>query len=82
MDGNNYVINGTKIFVTNGGIADFILVFVRTGEGERHKGLSAIVVEKNTPGFRVGKHEDKLGLRGSEKALCGSHSRDSVHGGF
>ena len=66
LDGNNYIINGTKIFVTNGGIADFVLVFVRTGEGQRHRGLSAIVVEKNTPGFRVGKHEDKLGLRGSD----------------
>ena len=66
LDGNNYIINGTKIFVTNGGIADFVLVFVRTGEGQRHRGLSAIVVEKNIPGFRVGKHEDKLGLRGSD----------------
>ena len=66
LDGNNYIINGTKIFVTNGGIADFVLVFVRTGEGQRHRGLSAIVVEKNTPRFRVGKHEDKLGLRGSD----------------
>lgn len=66
LDGNNYIINGTKIFVTNGGIADFVLVFVRTGEEQRHRGLSAIVVEKNTPGFRVGKHEDKLGLRGSD----------------
>lgn len=68
LEGNYYRINGTKIFVTNGGIADFILVFVRTGEGERNKGLSALVVGKGTPGFRVGKHEDKLGLRGSDLA--------------
>ncbi|MBW1707298.1 MAG: acyl-CoA dehydrogenase family protein [Deltaproteobacteria bacterium] len=67
LDGDHYVVNGTKIFVTNGDIADFILVFVRTGEGERHRGLSALIVEKdNTPGFSVGKHEDKLGLRGSD----------------
>ncbi|HUU80858.1 MAG TPA: acyl-CoA dehydrogenase family protein [Acidobacteriota bacterium] len=66
LDGDHYVVNGTKIFVTNGDIADFILVFVRTGEGERHRGLSALVVEKGTPGFSVGKHEDKLGLRGSD----------------
>ena len=67
LDGEHYIVNGTKIFVTNGDIADFILVFVRTGEGERHRGLSALVVEKdNTPGFSVGKHEDKLGLRGSD----------------
>ena len=69
LDGDDYIINGTKIFVTNGDIADFVLVFVRTGEGERHKGLSAIVVDtRNTPGFKVGKHEDKLGLRGSDMA--------------
>lgn len=69
LDGDYYIINGTKIFVTNGDIADFILVFVRTGEGERHRGLSAIIVEKdNAPGFSVGKHENKLGLRGSDLA--------------
>jgi len=69
LDGDYYLINGTKIFVTNGDIADFILVFVRTGEGERHRGLSAIIVEKdNAPGFSVGKHENKLGLRGSDLA--------------
>lgn len=66
LEGNHYRVNGTKIFVTNGDIADFILVFVRTGEGEREKGLSALLVEKGTPGFSVGKHEDKLGLRGSD----------------
>ncbi len=63
-----YVVNGTKIFVTNGDIADFFVVFVRTGEGERQRGLSALVVEKGTPGFSLGKHEQKLGLRGSD--LC------------
>ena len=69
LDVDHYVVNGTKIFVTNGDIADFILVFVRTGEGERHRGLSALIVEKDsTPGFSVGKHEDKLGLRGSDLA--------------
>ncbi len=69
LDGDHYVVNGTKIFVTNGDIADFILVFVRTGEGERYRGLSALIVEKDsTPGFSVGKHEDKLGLRGSDLA--------------
>jgi alkylation response protein AidB-like acyl-CoA dehydrogenase len=66
LDGDHYIINGTKIFVTNADIADFILVFVRTGEGERHKGLSALIVEKNTVGFSLGRHEDKLGLRGCD----------------
>jgi len=69
LNGDHYVVNGTKIFVTNGDIADFILLFVRTGEGERHRGLSALIVEKdNAPGFSIGKHEDKLGLRGSDLA--------------
>jgi len=69
LNGDHYVINGTKIFVTNGDIADFVLVFVRTGEGKRHRGLSALIVEKdNTPGFSVGKHEDKFGLRGADLA--------------
>ena len=69
LDGDHYIINGTKIFVTNGDIADFILVFVRTGSEEGSKGLSALVVDtNNTPGFMVGKHEDKLGLRGSDLA--------------
>lgn len=66
LDGDHFIINGTKIFVTNADIADFILVFVRTGGGERQKGLSALVVEKDTPGLLLGKHEDKLGLRGSD----------------
>jgi len=68
QDGDHYRVSGTKIFVSNGDIADFILVFVRTGEGERQKGISALILEKNTPGLRLGKHEDKLGLRGAD--LC------------
>lgn len=68
LKGDHYIINGRKIFITNGDIAHLFLVFVRTGEGERHKGLSAILIEKNTPGFSIGKHEDKLGLRGSDLA--------------
>jgi alkylation response protein AidB-like acyl-CoA dehydrogenase len=68
LDRDSYVVNGTKIFVTNGDIADFVLLFVRTGEGERHKGLSALVVEREIKGFSVGKHEDKVGLRGSDLA--------------
>ncbi|MBL0699892.1 MAG: acyl-CoA dehydrogenase family protein [Desulfosarcina sp.] len=66
LEGDYYTITGNKIFVTNADIADFTLVFVRTGEGKRHKGLSGIIVEKGTPGFRLGKHEDKMGLRGSD----------------
>jgi len=67
-EGEHYVVKGTKIFVSNGDIADFITVFVRTGEGERQRGLSALIVEKGTKGFSVGKHESKLGLRGTDLA--------------
>lgn len=62
--GDEYVINGNKIFITNGGEADIYVVFARTG-GAGSKGLSAIVVEKGTPGFNFGKKEDKMGMRGS-----------------
>ncbi|MBL7210870.1 MAG: acyl-CoA dehydrogenase family protein [Desulfobacteraceae bacterium] len=67
-EGEHYVVNGTKIFVSNGDIADFVTVVVRTGEGERHRGLSALIVEKGTNGFSVGKHENKMGLRGTNLA--------------
>ena len=67
LEGGYFRVNGTKCFVTNGGIAHFILLFVRTGEGEKEKGISALLVESgNTPGLSVGKQEDKLGLRGSD----------------
>ena len=68
LDGDYYIVNGTKCFVTNGDIADFVLLFVRTGEAERHRGLSTLVVEKGIEGFSVGKHENKMGLRGSDLA--------------
>jgi alkylation response protein AidB-like acyl-CoA dehydrogenase len=68
LDGDYYSVNGTKIFVTNGDIADFVLLFVRTGEGERQRGLSTLVVETGIEGFSVGKHENKMGLRGSDLA--------------
>jgi alkylation response protein AidB-like acyl-CoA dehydrogenase len=61
---NEYIVNGVKCFVTNGGIADLYIVFIRTSE-DRKKGISTFVVENNTPGFFIGKKEDKMGLRGS-----------------
>jgi len=64
--GNKYILNGTKFFCTNGGKADFIIVSVRTDpEAERHKGMSTFIVEKNFPGFKLGKVENKMGLRAS-----------------
>ena len=62
---NGYLINGTKIFITNGAEAGIILVFAATDRSLRHKGITAFIVEKETPGFSVGKHENKLGIRAS-----------------
>ncbi|MDY0109888.1 MAG: acyl-CoA dehydrogenase family protein [Candidatus Krumholzibacteria bacterium] len=64
-DGDHYVVNGAKSFVTNGGFADTFVVFVRGDREVKHGGISAFIVERNTPGFAIGKHEDKLGIRAS-----------------
>ena len=64
-DGDDYVINGTKIFVTNGGAADIVLVFASTDREAGSRGLSAFIIEKGFPGFSVGKKEDKMGIRAS-----------------
>ena len=65
-DGDSFVINGTKVWVTNGGLCGVMLVYARTGTLEsRAKGVSAFIVPKDTPGLSVGKHEKKCGIRGS-----------------
>lgn len=64
LKGNEWVVNGTKLWVTNGAEADIVLLFVRTEDGDR-RNASCFIVPKNTPGLTVGKHEDKLGIRGS-----------------
>ncbi|MCB9853178.1 MAG: acyl-CoA dehydrogenase family protein [Phycisphaerales bacterium] len=64
LEGDEWVINGTKLWVTNGAEADLILLFVRTEDGDK-RNSSALLVPKKTPGLTVGKHEDKLGIRGS-----------------
>ncbi len=63
--GDHYLVNGTKIFITHGAYADVVNLIVRTGEEKGGKGLSAIIVEKGTPGFSIGSREDKMGLRAS-----------------
>jgi acyl-CoA dehydrogenase len=63
--GDHYILNGTKVFITNGGEADTYIVFARTGSGKGSQGVSAFIVEKNTPGFIIGKDEHKMGLNGS-----------------
>jgi butyryl-CoA dehydrogenase len=65
-DGDSYVINGTKMFITSGRNSDLTVVTAYTNREKKHGGISAFVVEKGTPGFRVGKEEDKMGLRASD----------------
>lgn len=64
--GDHYLINGTKNWITNGGTASVYLVIAQTHVEKGHKGINAIIVEKGTPGFVVGKKENKLGIRGSD----------------
>jgi butyryl-CoA dehydrogenase len=64
-DGDNYIINGNKVFITNGGKADLVVFVATTDKAAKHKGLALFGVEKGTEGFTLGKKEDKLGLRGS-----------------
>lgn len=65
-DGDYWVLNGTKNWITNGTTADVYLVMAQTNRELRHKGISAFIVEKDTPGFERGKKEDKLGIRSSD----------------
>ncbi len=75
-DGDDYVITGRKQFITNGREASAALVFCQTDPGRRHRGITAFLVEKDAPGFTVGKTEDKLGLRASDTAeLLFDHCR-------
>ncbi|MFQ6059998.1 MAG: acyl-CoA dehydrogenase family protein, partial [Thermoplasmata archaeon] len=63
LDGEEYVINGTKNFVSNGKLADVTLVFAMTDKSKGHRGISAFLIPDGTPGFIKGKKEDKLGIR-------------------
>lgn len=63
LEGDHYVLNGTKRFITNGGEAGIFVVFAYTNKELKHKGISAFVVERDTPGFTLGKHEDLMGIR-------------------
>jgi len=67
-DGDYYIINGSKIFITNGGKADIFVIFVMTDKSLGTKGISSFIVERNTPGFSIGKIEKKMGIRGSSTA--------------
>ena len=64
-DGNHYILNGRKSWVTSGPFADLILVFMMTAPEKKHRGVTAFLVDANTPGFSRGKKEPKLGIRAS-----------------
>ena len=70
-DGDDYIINGTKRFITSGNNAGLTIITAKTDRSKRHKGISAFIVEKGTPGFSVGKTEEKMGL-------CASDTTDLV----
>ncbi len=65
LDGDNYILNGSKIFITNGGVAETFIIFAMTDKSKGTKGISAFIVEKDFPGFSIGKVEDKMGIRAS-----------------
>ena len=67
-DGDNYVINGTKLYITNGPVADICLLYARTDPGQGSKGITAFVVETGSPGFKVAQKLTKMGFRGSQTA--------------
>ena len=65
LDGDNYILNGTKIFITNAGFADIFIIIAMTDKSQGTKGISAFIVERGFEGFRVGEPEDKMGIRAS-----------------
>ena len=65
LEGDSYVLNGTKCFITNGGAAEIYCIFALTDKTKGVKGISAFIVEKGTPGFTIGKKEEKMGIRAS-----------------
>ena len=65
LDGDNYILNGSKIFITNGGVAETFIIFAMTDKSMGTKGISAFIVEKSFPGFSIGKLENKMGIRAS-----------------
>lgn len=68
LEGDHYILNGSKIFITNGGVADTFVIFAMTDRSKGNKGISAFIVEKNFPGFSIGKIENKMGIRASSTA--------------
>ena len=75
-DGDHYVLRGTKAWITNAGVSDLYVVFAKTDPEREHRGISAFVVERDTPGFSVGEPELKMGMRGSP--TCEIYFDDAV----
>lgn len=67
-DGDNFIINGTKLYITNGPVADVCLLYAKTEPGQGSKGITAFAVETNSPGFKVAQKLEKMGFRGSQTA--------------
>ncbi|HLV22421.1 MAG TPA: acyl-CoA dehydrogenase family protein [Polyangiaceae bacterium] len=67
--GDEFVLSGEKSWITNATLASFYVVFATADPAKRHKGIGAFIVDRDTPGLRVGKHEDKLGQRASDTAV-------------
>ena len=65
LEGDHYVLNGSKCFITNGNVASTFVVFAMTDKSKGNHGISAFIVEKDLPGFSTGKHERRMGIRGS-----------------
>ena len=63
LEGDHYILNGTKRFITNGGEAGIFIVFAYTDKELKHKGMSAFIVDRESPGFSLGNHEDLMGIR-------------------
>ena len=66
LDGDHYIINGSKVFITNGGQADTLVIFASTDKEAKAKGISGFIVEKGMAGFSIGKHENKMGMRAAD----------------
>jgi butyryl-CoA dehydrogenase len=64
-DGDSYILNGSKIFISNGGVSQVALVWAQTDREQKHRGITCFIVDSSTPGFTVGAEEKKLGIRGS-----------------
>jgi len=74
VHGDDYVLNGQKAWITNAGMASFFVIFATSDAQKRHKGIAAFIVDRDTPGLKVDKHEDKLGQRASN--TCVVHLED------